>query len=592
MDKILGKSQDAGLLIGSGNSAFKIAVLGDSTTQFLVNELSALGETSGISLDIFESGFNQLETQLYDKHSDTFAFKPGLIIIACTAKKLAAAFYKTTESSRPLFYQEFLSRIESLIEAIRQETDAGILVFNLEEADDYAFGSYATKHRSSLLNQLRRINYGLMELAESSSHLHILDINKLHTYYGTEFTRSPNIYISTDLVHSLAFTGVIADAILKLVKVFSGKIIKCIVLDLDHTLWGGVIGDDGIQNIEIGNLGIGKAFQEFQYYLKHLKERGILLAICSKNTLSVAQEPFISHPEMVLRLTDIAIFVANWENKADNILHISRVLNLGLDSLVFIDDNPMERNLVKSRHPEVSVPDLPEDPAYYLSYIQSLNLFETTAVSAADAGRTLQYQQEAERNILKSSFTDINSFLAGICMNSYVRPFLKFDIPRIAQLSQRSNQFNLTTIRYSETEIEVLAADAGSSTFAFNLKDNLGDHGLVCTIIVRKTGETAEIMSWMMSCRVLKRTMERFCLNTIVAALCLENCRELTGKYIPTEKNALVSNHYSSLGFTPRDDHWFMNPLLYIPGETFITLTTPEHGNLVLTSTVKKPEIL
>jgi FkbH-like protein len=325
-------------------------------------------------------------------------------------------------------------------------------------------------------------------------------------------------------------------------------------------MWGGVIGDDGIENIQIGNLGIGKVFTEFQYWLKKLKNRGIILAICSKNTESVAKAPFERHPDMVLRLEDISVFVANWENKADNIRQIQSILNIGFDSMVFLDDNPFERNIVRENIPGITVPELPEDPAGYLEYLYSQNLFETATFSEEDRERTKQYQVEAERHQLLQKSTNEEEFLQSLDMVSGVTPFNKFNTPRVAQLSQRSNQYNLRTVRYTEGDIERLSRSPEHFTFSFTLADKFGDNGLVCvTILQKESDDTLFIDSWFMSCRVLKRGMEQFVLNTMVLFARGKGIRYLRGEYLPTEKNAMVKDHYEELGFAPAGDGWVLD---------------------------------
>ena len=229
---------------------------------------------------------------------------------------------------------------------------------------------------------------------------------------------------------------------------------------MDNTTWGGIIGDDGIEKIQIGTLGLGKAFTELQLWAKNLKERGIILAVCSKNTDHIAKEPFEKHPDMILRLEDIAVFVANWENKADNIRYIQSVLNIGFDSMVFLDDNPFERNLVRQELPEVTVPELPKDPAEYITYLQQFNLFETVSYSKLDSDRTSKYQEEAKRVGMKKSFASVDDYLGNLNMLAIAASFDDFNVPRIAQLTQRSNQFNLRTIRYTEKDVrDIMASD-------------------------------------------------------------------------------------------------------------------------------------
>jgi FkbH-like protein len=363
----------------------------------------------------------------------------------------------------------------------------------------------------------------------------------------------------------------VAASTVNLIGAMYGKFKKCLVLDLDNTLWGGVIGDDGLEHIQLGTLGIGKAFTEFQYWLKKLKNRGIILAVCSKNTASVALEPFQKHPDMVLRLDDIAVFVANWDNKVENIRQIQNTLNIGFDTMVFLDDNPFERNIVRQHIPQITVPELPADPADYLEYLYSLNLFETASFSGEDAERTKLYQVEARRNAQQQSYVNEDSFLESLQMDSIVQPFNKFNTPRVAQLSQRSNQFNLRTVRYTDADIEKLHNCPGIFTFSFTLEDKFGDNGLISIIILKKENkDTLFIDTWLMSCRVLKRGMENFILNTIAGFAKSEGYTRLKGEYIPTAKNQMVSNHYQNLGFEQKLNYFFLDTNNYQNRKCFI----------------------
>jgi FkbH-like protein len=352
----------------------------------------------------------------------------------------------------------------------------------------------------------------------------------------------------------------VAKRTVALIGAQKGKIKKCIILDLDNTTWGGVIGDDGIENIQIGSLGIGKAFTEFQYWIKKLKNRGIIVCVCSKNTDSIAREPFIKHPDMVLQLEDISVFIANWENKVDNILRIQSILNIGFDSIVFIDDNPFERNIVRENIPDISVPELPEDPANYLEYLYELNLFETISVSNEDLERTKLYQTEATRVETKSRFTNEHDYLRNLGMNSQVVAFNRFNRPRISQLSQRSNQFNLRTIRYTEDDIKRIAESDEYYTFSYTLEDRYGDNGLIAVIILKKEDERILFIdTWFMSCRVLKRGMEYFVLNYLVTFAKEKGFDILKGEYLPTAKNEIVRNHYLNLGFELKNSYYYLD---------------------------------
>ncbi len=319
-----------------------------------------------------------------------------------------------------------------------------------------------------------------------------------------------------------------------------------------------MIGDDGVEKIEIGELGGGKAFTLFQRWLKELQLRGILLAVCSKNDEAVAREPFISHADMVLKLEDISIFVANWNSKVDNIQYIQKQLNIGFDAMVFLDDNPYERSLVKSRLPDVTVPELPEDPSEYLSCLQALNLFESGIASENDLLRTQQIQDKIRTESIKTRFTNENDFLDSLKMILQVSGITKYNTPRIAQLSQRSNQFNLRTIRYSEEDLNRLSNDSSAICLALSLRDSITNHGLICVIVLSENEREFFIENWFMSCRVLQRGVEQAILNHMVALAKNRKLKRIVGEYLPTSKNHIVQNHYQSLGFSEEGKNRFV----------------------------------
>jgi FkbH-like protein len=315
-----------------------------------------------------------------------------------------------------------------------------------------------------------------------------------------------------------------------------------------------------MENIQLGELGMGHAFDAFQQWARELKQRGIILAVCSKNEEETAKKVFRDHPGMTLRLDDIAVFVANWNNKVDNIKLIQKTLNIGFDAMVFVDDAPFERNLVREHLPAVTVPELPEDPALYVSFLRSLNLFETASHTEEDLERTKQYQQEIARTELLTAFTNIDEYLKSLGMVSVVKPFDDFNVPRIAQLTQRSNQFNLRTVRYTEVDVKVMSQSPQFLTLSFSLEDKFGDYGLIAVVILkRQPDKTAFIDTWIMSCRVLKRGMEEFILNQMLKRARDAGIEMLTGEYLPTLKNAMVKDLYARMGFTANNGKWTLN---------------------------------
>lgn len=547
----------------------KVAILGDTATQFVVQALKGTAYEKEFNLDIWEADFNQIERQILDPNSDLYIFNPEIVIIFQSSHKLLGKYNKTKQHLS--FADDTLNTNKELVNVLSKHSEAKIIYYNYTEIDDAVFGNYANKTESSFLFQLRKLNYKLMTYAVETQNLYICDLSVIQNLVGKENFFQPSIYINTEMVLSLDVLPRVAAKTMDLISALHGKIKKCVILDLDNTTWGGIIGDDGLENIQIGSLGIGKAFTEFQYWVKKLKNRGIIVAVCSKNTEAVAIEPFEKHPDMVLRMEDISVFKANWDNKADNIRQIQSILNIGFDSMVFLDDNPFERNMVREHIPEICVPELPEDPADYLEYLYALNLFETISVSEADAERTKLYQIEAKRVITQQGFTNENDFLKTLEMSSKVTEFNKFDTPRIAQLSQRSNQFNLRTIRYTEADIERISNSDEYATFSFTLDDKFGDNGLICVIILKKEDqETLFIDTWFMSCRVLKRGMENFVLNTIVNFAAEHGFKFLKGEYIPSAKNEMVKEHYQNLGFREIDSYFLLEVNDYQNKENYI----------------------
>lgn len=526
----------------------KVALVGDTATQFLAIALKGMAIEKGYRLDLMEADFNQVERQLLDASSEVYDFGADYLIVFQSTHKLLSTYNKMPKEKQHLLADERLDFVRTIADSFNKR----IIYFNYPEIDDSVFGSYANKVESSFVYQIRKLNFNLMDISRDYSNFFICDIAALQNKMGRDELFHPAVYIGSEMVLSVKAIPYVASRAMDIMVSIEGKFKKCLILDLDNTVWGGIVGDDGWEKLEIGHeLGIGKAFTEFQQWALKLKNRGVILAVCSKNNEETAKEPFVHHPGMVLKLDDIAVFVANWENKADNIRTIQSILNIGFDSMVFLDDNPFERNIVRENIPGITVPELPEDPAAYLEYLYGLNLFETATFSDADESRTRQYQVEAQRAATKISFTNETEFLQSLEMVSEVRPFNSFNTPRVSQLSQRSNQFNLRTIRYTEAEIQTISNDTSYEGFSFTLQDKFGDNGLICVVILKKLDhETLFIDTWFMSCRVLKRGMENFTLNTLVEYARKNNFKTIMGEYIPTAKNGMVENHYTQLGFS------------------------------------------
>ncbi len=528
----------------------RVALVGDTSTQMLATAIKGMGIIRNLHTELFEAEFNQVERQLLDPMSDLYQFDADFIVLFQSTHKLAELHAQVSTEEQTRIAEERLDFV-ALVCANPALEGKKIICLNYPEIDDTVFGSYANRVPQSLTWQVRHLNTGLMDLSQEYPNLFVCDIAGLQSKLGRDFMFAPNVYTNTEMVLSVDALPYVASRIVDIVCAVKGQFKKCLILDLDNTVWGGVIGDDGLEGIQLGHgLGIGKAFTEFQMWVKKLKQRGIIICVASKNDEDTAKEPFEKHPDMVLKLDDIAVFQANWETKVDNIRTIQSILNIGFDSMVFLDDNPFERNMVRENIPGITVPELPENPEDYLEYLYSLNLFETASYSVADKDRTKQYQVEARRVTLSKTFTNETDFLKSLGMECTVSGFTKFNTPRVAQLSQRSNQFNLRTVRYTETDITEMAETPDVIDICFSLEDKFGDNGLVAVVIMKPVDAVSLFVdTWFMSCRVLKRGLENFTLNTMVEKAKQAGYMRIVGEYLPTSKNKMVENHYDSLGF-------------------------------------------
>ena len=526
----------------------RLALLGDCATQHLTAILRVLFCKSGIDALIFEAEYDAIESQAFDPDSQLYAFAPDAIVLLNSTARLRARYYGCGDD-KSAFAATMADQMAAVWDAIAAHTQVPIVQSTYVLPTERFFGNYDNKVDGSLYACARRLNAEIVERARPRANVLLNDLDYVASYVGRKTWFDETLWTVAKGLCALEHLPLAAQSIVDIVAASRGAGVKCVVLDLDNTLWGGVVGDDGVEGIRIGDLGDGEAFEAFQSYLRELKRRGIILAVCSKNDHAVAMRAFTEHPDMVLRPDDIAVFVANWENKVDNLHAIRSTLNIGFDAMVFLDDNPFERNLVRQFLPDVVVPELPEDPANYVACLSELNLFETTTASTTDRDRTAIYRDETRRTAARVGFTNLDDYLKSLQMTITIGRFDRFHLPRIAQLIQRSNQFNLTTRRYSESECESLMAATDVFPFWASLSDRFGDNGLVLVAICRFTGHDLEIDSFLMSCRVLQRGVEQQAMNTIVDAACQRGARRVVGRYVPTPKNAMVKTFYPQFGF-------------------------------------------
>jgi len=552
----------------------RLVLMGNVATQFIATSVCGAAKLEGINLNVIDIDYNQIDVQVIDRESSLYKSMADYVLIWLSSEKLYEEFLDLPLSERASFAENYMAGIEGWWGNIITGTNARILQTNLVEINDKALGQFSAKVDVSFIFQLRKLNYLMQEAMSGQKNVFPIDVSAIHNRLSRKEFFDPVLYFSSKMPVAINSLSYVAKAVVDVIKSSTGRIKKCVILDLDNTLWGGVVGDDGPGGIEIGELGRGHAFANFQRWLKELKDFGIILAVCSKNNEDMAKEPFENNDEMILRLSDISVFVANWDDKASNIRLIKETLNIGFDSMVFIDDNPFERNLVRQLLPEVTVPEMPEDPAEYVDFLQSENLFDTISYTGVNADRTQMYQEEFARKKLEKSYESIDDYLKSLEMVAKVGPFESSRYARIAELSQRSNQFNLRTVRYTEEEIEKIAKDPDYITLYFTLRDKFGEYGVISAVIMKKVSKKEVFIdTWFMSCRVLKRGMEDFIINSIFVAAKGAGYDTISAEYIPTAKNKMVKDIYKEKGFESTSENHFTGKIdSYVQKQVWISI--------------------
>jgi FkbH-like protein len=536
------------------NEPVRVALLASSTVDHLLPALRIGALRRNIHLSIYVGEYGQYSRELMDSGSALHRWKPDLVLFAMDAHhllntieprdSLIAAEDKVEAASLSLVQHWRLAR-EAFGCRVVQQTVLPVFPMMLGNNEQRLPGSRARAASA--------INTRLRELADDEG-VDLLAVDAWAARDGLRAWHDPVLWHrAKQEIHPTA-APLYGDLFGRLLSAQQGRSRKCLVLDLDNTLWGGVIGDDGLGGIVLGQgSALGEAFSAFQACARAYAQRGIILAVCSKNDESNAFEPFEKHPEMMLKRGDIACFVANWTDKAANIREIAAQLNIGIDSLVFVDDNPFERELVRQTLPMVAVPEMPEDPALWPECLADAGYFESVRLTEEDRDRARQYRLNRDREALKSASTDIESYLRGLNMELLWAPFEMVDLSRIVQLINKTNQFNLTTRRTTEEVVTALMADERALSLQLRLIDRFGDNGIIAIVTGRLRDGTRELLidTWLMSCRVLGRRVEDMTLNLIAEGARRLGADHLVGEYRPTAKNAMVSDLYPRLGFQP-----------------------------------------
>jgi len=526
--------------------AVKLAMVSNATTDLLVAPIVGASPRYGLALQAVAAPYGITLQAALDPTSNINQLKPDIILIALDYRAFFAAF-SLDDHERQL--RDAKSELSEIVAAFRRTSKAALLIQTLASPPERLFGNLDQQQPGTLSRLNGHFNEWLAtEIAGPG--LVLLDVASLAANVGALQWFDPGQWFVAKLPFSQRFVPVYADLVTRAIAAVRGKSKKVLVLDLDNTIWGGIIGDDGIDGVKLGQGDpAGEAFVELQKAALALKNRGILLAVCSKNDEAVALEALRNHPDMVFSEGDFSAFQINWSDKASNLEVLAKRLSLGLDSFVFLDDNPFEREQVRQALPSVTVPELPSDPTSYARLLMTSGLFESISFSEEDRERSAQYAANAQRESLLTTSRDLNEYLRSLEMKARFTSTGANGWQRFTQLINKSNQFNLTTKRYSESEVLELVSDPKALALQVRLVDRFGDNGMISSIICRPNGDDWVIDTWVMSCRVLGRTVEEAVLNHLVERAIAANIATIRGVYRPTGRNDMVAGHYNRLGF-------------------------------------------
>jgi len=537
-----------------GLRPFRIAILASHTVDHLLPAIRVAGLQRGLALTLHMAPYGQYRQSLLGLDDELAAFAPQMVVLALDALDTPITLPLTASDN------EVAAAIGRRVEELRQlwrhaaeRFGATVVQQTLLPSGLPLFGSFDLLVPGCPAAILTRLNAAICEAARTDGVL-LLDMAWCVALAGNDVRVVDPVrwHEAKQFVHPAA-APTYGELLARIAAAANGLSRKCLVLDLDNTLWGGVIGDDGLDGLILGQgNATGEAFVAFQHYISLLAQRGIVLAVCSKNDAAVAESGF-GHLGMILKRSEVAAFVANWDDKATNLRLIARSLQLGLDSLVFVDDNPAERDIVRRELPEVAVPEMPDDIANYPMTLASAGYFEATSFTQDDAKRGQSYAANAARVVEMAETVDLDGYLRDLAMNMTAIRVGAAELPRTVQLLNKTNQFNLTTRRFAEAEFRQFLDRPGTQAWAFRLSDRFGDSGLISVVLLRPDDDLDDksllIDSWVMSCRVLGRQVETAVLDTLVDAARADGMSTLIGEYRPTPRNGMVASHFQRLGF-------------------------------------------
>jgi len=559
LERLISNSMNPASISAANLRPASLAVLSSHTVDHLGPAIRVAGLSRGLALATYFTPYGLYRQALLDADPALVAFKPQFILIALDAYELVPDVpLDAADAAAAAAIEKSVTDLRRVWQAARERFAAQPIQQTLVPAAVPLFGSFEGLVPGSPIALTDRLNAAIRAAAREDGVL-LLDLAwHASRVEDRSAIGDPVRWHQAKQLISPAFAPLFGDWVARIVGAALGQSRRALVVDLDNTLWGGVVGDDGLEGIQLGQgSAAGEAFTAFQRFLLSLSKRGIVLAVSSKNDAATAESVFADHPEMVLRRSDIASFRANWDDKATNLRRIADELNLGMEALVFVDDNPAERDIVHRELPAVAVPELPDDVAFYPARLADAGYFEAASYTAEDAARNRSYSENTQRQAMLRQATDMEGYLKSLSMTLVASSIGPVDLPRATQLINKTNQFNLTTRRYTETEVKQLAESSEAVALSFRLRDRFGDNGLISVILARADSGLSEdallIDTWLMSCRVLGRQVEAAAFEVLVNEVSRRGIRTLVGEYRPTARNGLVADHYSKLGFVPME---------------------------------------
>lgn len=528
----------------------RIAILGGSTTHDIRDMLDLFLLHHGIRCTFYESEYAQYWQDAMFPNPTLEEFQPDIVYIHTTNRNVSRwPLLTDPPEAVDALLEEELDRYRQMWDRLAQTYPCVIIQNNFEYPSWRLQGNREASDVHGRVNFLTRLNLAFTQYAQTHDRFYLHDLNYLSASYGLERWSDPFCWHMYKYAMALPAIPWLANSVANIVKSLYGKNKKALALDLDNTLWGGVVGDDGPENLQVGQeTPMGQAYSEFQEYLKAHKQLGVLLNVISKNDPENALAG-LNRPDMTLTPEDFLLVKANWEPKSQNLLDMAGELSLLPESFVFVDDNPAEREIVRRQVPGAAVPELGDQPEDYIRAIDRLGCFEVTTLSADDASRTEMYRQNAARERAEAAFSDYGSYLRSLEMEAEILPFAPMYFSRIAQLTNKSNQFNLTTRRFTQAEIAAMAEDSRMVTLYGRLSDKFGDNGVVSLVAGQLHGERLDVTLWLMSCRVLKRDMEYAMMDALASRCEALGVKAVRGFYFPTTKNGMVRDFYEKQGF-------------------------------------------